>query len=329
MSQGEQALDDRVSLVFNRMSGEYDDLQDLWYSWLFSRLHFLIAKYALADWSPGHRTVLDIGCGTGFQSFLYALTGADVVGIDIADQLLVVAQKKAVHFRAGFPSQLFPEYFNYVTEYKNRISQLLKPRFTSVPANAPRFEVGDAVNLPYENETYDHVNCCGSTLSYIPNHAAALAEIARVLKRGGSFVLEVEAKYNMDLLWTILDAAVFRGALEYHTSARDAFRAAFSGLATHATVRYPFGSPEAPVFMDLKLFVRSALEKELATQGLRVSKYCAIHSITNLIPSTFLDRPRPPESLVRAFTLFARIEEKLPFALPSCSLVLFGNKAGR
>jgi len=329
MLYGEHALNDRVSFVFNRMVGDYDDLQDLWYSWLFSRLHFLIAKYTLAHWSPSHRTVLDVGCGTGFQSFLYALTGAEVVGIDIADQLLVVAREKAAQFRTGFPCQLFPAYFNYVNEYDNRIFKVLMPRFASVSFIPPKFEFGDAVSLPYGSETYDHVNCCGSTLSYVANHSAALAEIARVLKPEGSFVLEVEAKYNMDLFWAILDAVALRGALQYDTSVREALRTAFSGTKSHATIRYPFGGPEDPVCMDLKLFERATLRKELSAQGLTVSKCCTIHSATNIIPSTILDNPQPSRFLVRIFSLLASIEERIPFALPGCSLVFFGRKEGR
>jgi len=33
-----------VAEIFNKMVNEYDDIHDLWYTWLFSRLHFIIEK---------------------------------------------------------------------------------------------------------------------------------------------------------------------------------------------------------------------------------------------------------------------------------------------
>src|SRR4051812_42751634 len=64
--------DDETRCIYNEMVSEYDDLRDLWYAWLFSRLHFLIAENALSQWDDQNRSVLDVGCGTRLQSFLYA-----------------------------------------------------------------------------------------------------------------------------------------------------------------------------------------------------------------------------------------------------------------
>ncbi len=47
---------------------------------------------------------------------------------------------------------------------------------------------------------FDHVDCCGGTLSFIAAYEAALAETQRVLKPGGAFVFEVEARYNPDVI---------------------------------------------------------------------------------------------------------------------------------
>lgn len=318
---------EQTSVVFDHMADEYDDLRDLWYSWLFSRLHLFIARHVLSGWRDDHyRTVLDIGCGTGFQSFLYALTGAEVLGIDIAEELLAVARAKAGRFQKRFPCPLFPAHFNHVIEADLDIAEILAPRFMSTPLTSPRFEFGDAASLPCKSETYDHVNCCGSVLSYVSNYSAALAEIARVLKPGGSFVLEVETKYNFDLLWTILDAVVARGAFQFDVGVRDAFRPAFSRLKAHETVRYPFGAPQKPVYMNLRLFVGRTLKRELSALGLKVSKCCTIHSITNFLPSTLLDNPNPSAFLASTFKLLSRIERGIAVPLPGCSLVLFGRK---
>jgi ubiquinone/menaquinone biosynthesis C-methylase UbiE len=316
----------KVSYLFDQMAEEYDDLRDLWYAWLFSRLHFLIAKHVLSGWTGKKQRVLDVGCGTGFQSYLYALTGADVSGVDIAQELLAVAREKGGTFRRRFPFPLFPSHFDFVTDYNRRIGNILQPRFSAVPLAVPTFQTGDATRLPFADESFDHVNCCGSTLNYIDDHNLALAEIARVLRPGGSYVIEVDAKYNLDLLWPAIDATLLRGRLGYETTVRDAFGDLFSKVQSHITIQYPFGEVSDPIYMDLKLFERSTLLRELKSYGLLTERKASIHSITNLIPSTLLDTAKPSHLLKSTFNLLADAEEHIPFYLPGCSLVLFGTK---
>jgi ubiquinone/menaquinone biosynthesis C-methylase UbiE len=316
----------KVRYLFDQMAEEYDDLRDLWYSWLFSRLHFLIAKNVLTEWIDLKNDVLDIGCGTGFQSYLYAITGARVTGIDIAQELLTVAREKGVTFRGRFPISLFPSHFDFVTEYDRKISDILQPRFGSAEITIPTFRNCDAIDLPFDNNSFDHINCCGSTLNYIDNHNEAIAEMARVLRPGGSYVIEVDAKYNLDLLWPILDSTVLRGRLGYEVTTKEALHSLFSGLRSHITIDYPFGEINNPVYMDLKLFEKRTLLKELKTFGLSCYRTESIHSITNLIPSTILDTAKPSGPLKGAFDVLANIEANIPFYLPGCSLVVFGTK---
>src|SRR6266508_3273056 len=114
----------QVAHILNDMQAEYDDLRDLWYAWLFSRLHFLIVKYWLPTRDGTSAKVLDVGCGTGFQSFLYAACGAEVIGIDIADALVEVAREKAQRFRLRWPLSLFPAHFDFVERYNRLITRL-------------------------------------------------------------------------------------------------------------------------------------------------------------------------------------------------------------
>jgi len=317
--------DERVRYIFNQMSEEYDDLRDLWYAWLFSRLHFLISKHVIAQWEPTPRKVLDVGCGTGLQSFLYALSGSEVTGIDISDELVGVARRKAEFFRKEFPCSLFEPHFPFVSRYDRRVAALLSPKFESLAYTPPIFGCADAVQLPYEDNSFDHVSCCGSTLNFIDNYQKALKEISRVLKPGGSFALEVDAKYNFDLLWTVLDPVLF-GAMHFETTLQEALGALFSSPKAHIAVQYPFGNDENPVYMDLRLFTRKGLVEDLAACSLKSEQVFSIHSITNLIPSTFLDDANPSGKLVRLFAVLAWIEERLFFYVPGCSVVIFGRK---
>ncbi len=56
-----------ISEIFSELSYHYDDISDLWYEWLFSRIYYIIAKEVKNKFQS--KEVLDIGCGTGFQSF--------------------------------------------------------------------------------------------------------------------------------------------------------------------------------------------------------------------------------------------------------------------
>lgn len=76
--------------VFDGTADEYDEIWEFpWYAWLFARLHTLIFHNIIRPYAP--QMVLDVGCGTGFQSFLYAAFGARVVGIDVSPRMIHIA----------------------------------------------------------------------------------------------------------------------------------------------------------------------------------------------------------------------------------------------
>ncbi|SRR6266542_2694442 len=91
------------------------------------------------------RRALDLACGTGDIAFGLASRGMRVVGLDITHRMLVLAVAK----RQGVP-----------------------------------FVVGDMLALPFPARTFDVVTT-GYGLRNVPDIAAAIAEIARVLKPGG------------------------------------------------------------------------------------------------------------------------------------------------
>ncbi len=100
---------------------------------------------------PGER-VLDVACGTGVIARLAAEavgpTGL-VTGIDLAPDMIAVA------------------------------------RATPAPAEPPvDWHVGDATTLPFPDDTYDAV-LCQMGLMFMPDRAAAVAEMRRTLVPGG------------------------------------------------------------------------------------------------------------------------------------------------
>ncbi len=311
-----------VKKTFNSMAAEYDNISDLWYSWLFSRLHYLIASKVLNKNYP--EKILDIGCGTGFQSFLYASAGCEVYGIDIAEELIEVAKYKISNFNPQ-KIELFPPYYNYVIRYNKILNNFFKNngRFNNyIP---PKFYVGDAMNIQYNDEDFDHINCCGSTLSFIPNYKKAILEMARVLKKNGSFIVEVENRWNLNLLWYLLDP-LFRNRYGLNNNLKDGLRILTKKFTQNMWTNFQFGEKENPVNMKLNLFSSYSLKRDLLSFSLKVDKKWTIHSITNIIPCSLLDCLKPSRKLISRFNFLAKLEEKLFFRMPGSSLVMYGHK---
>ena len=97
--------------------------------------------------------VLDVGCGTGVVALLLSEMGHDVNGVDISEGMLKKANEKINAF------------------------------------NLPiEFTLGDAENLPFENELFDTV-INRHLLWTLPNPKNAISEWRRVLKPGGKIVI--------------------------------------------------------------------------------------------------------------------------------------------
>ena len=109
------------------------------------------AGYLLQHLEPGFR-VLDFGCGPGTISV--GLAGAvdpgEVHGIDVAASQIEMARAAAAAGGHG---------------------------------NAT-FHVGDVTALPFEDDYFDAAHC-HAVLMHVPDTAAALSEVRRVLKPGG------------------------------------------------------------------------------------------------------------------------------------------------
>src|SRR5687767_7324076 len=152
--------------LFDAMAEDYDTLEP-WYEHLYAVLHPLVLS-ALAPRSSARRPrALDAGCGTGFQTTLLERLGYESHGVDISGRLLAVARRRLA---------------------------------------ASRFALASVEALPFADRSFDAIACCGSTLSFVDDPAAALRELARVLKPGGRVVLECEHRFSLDLAWTLVSA---------------------------------------------------------------------------------------------------------------------------
>jgi SAM-dependent methyltransferase len=237
---------DDVTRVFDDMAADYEELEP-WYEHLYARVHAILRATLDHPALSGGAIALDAGCGTGFQAAVLDALGYRTHGIDLSSALLAVARQR-------------------------------RPRVA--------FVRGRLEALPYAGGSFDAAACCGSTLSFVADPAAALREIGRVLRPGGRLLLEVEHKWSLDLGWMAASAAA-GDALGYGVSARTLWRALARPLRESCVLPYPgYGA--------LRLFTAAELGDLLAAGGLAPARTWGIHSVTGLLPSTVLHRRRLP-----------------------------------
>ncbi len=126
--------------------------------------------------------ILEIGCGTGGTSCLIAERyGSEVTGVDLSAEMIEGAKKRAA-----------------------------KKQLKNV-----RFEVADAHELPFEDETFDIV-IAESATALIPDRPKTLAEYNRVTKKGGKvgsidlFILPDAPEMVQELINEVIIGAVGR-----------------------------------------------------------------------------------------------------------------------
>jgi len=124
--------------------------------------HVLAAMRGLADWAG--RTIVDLGCGTGFWLPIYAADAGKVIGIE-PDPALRAAASRRVANLAPRPGPRTPE------------------------ASLPTVDMlaGSAEHIPLADCSVDVVH---ARFAYFfpPGTDAGLAEVLRVLKPGGRLV---------------------------------------------------------------------------------------------------------------------------------------------
>lgn len=127
--------------------------------------------------------ILDAGAGFGRHAYAAARCGAKVVALDYASEEVATT-------RATFAAML-------------EAAEI-------APANYVGACRGDATGLPFADETFDHV-VTSEVLEHIQDDVAAIAELARVLKPGGSLGVTVPSTWPERVNWLLSD--------EYHAPA--------------------------------------------------------------------------------------------------------------
>jgi SAM-dependent methyltransferase len=138
----------------------------------------LTVRYPWLDVREGD-LLLDLGCGAGRHAFESLRRGCRVVACDYS-----LAELKDVG--------------GMFVAIEDAEAATLPARAWGGCAN------GDATRLPFRDNTFDRI-IAAEVLEHIPDDEAAMAELCRVLKPGGTIAITVPAWLPERLCWAITD----------------------------------------------------------------------------------------------------------------------------
>jgi SAM-dependent methyltransferase len=134
----------------------------------------LTVRYDRLGLKPGDR-LLDLGCGFGRHAFEAARRGARVVAFDYAEAEL--------------------------KEVRNTFGAMAAAGEVD-PASCAGTVQGDATRLPFADGSFDRV-IASEVLEHISDDAAAVRELARVLRRGGTIAVTVPTYVPERICWAL------------------------------------------------------------------------------------------------------------------------------
>lgn len=159
---------EEVEAMFGRIARRYDAMNRLMTGGRDRAWRRVVARQAVMG-GRGHQ-VLDVATGTGDLAIALIAAGAESVdAIDLSDAMLEIGRAKTVPAAGGD---------------------------RTLPI---RFQQADAMRLPFADGTFDAVTVSFG-LRNMPDYAAAVAEMVRVLRPGGRWVCLELTPFRVPLL---------------------------------------------------------------------------------------------------------------------------------
>ncbi|NJD75777.1 MAG: class I SAM-dependent methyltransferase [Candidatus Methanoperedens sp.] len=279
----------KVIDFYNQIAYEYDDTTDEYWKNYYDCLNSIIIE--LFNEKIHGKKILDIGCGSGLQTTLLASLGGNVTGIDITEGLIRLAN------------------------YKIQNQKLDSFCFTS-----------DAESLPFKDNSFDIINCCGSVLDYM-DHKKGIKEIGRVLKPNGILILSFDNCISFELLWIAIDS--FVDIFGYKISIRDIYCKLLNG--SDELINYPHirndGTKE---YIPQRFFSFNQIKKELAKSEINIVYYYGINTLTNIFPFTIASNPNSSKRLKNILCFLTKLDkgliDKIPFNRFGSNIIVVGRK---
>lgn len=153
MTKTNDVSEAKVQEIFNHIAGEYDKVNSL----ISMGTHRKWRSQATKELNPNVNSILDLCCGTGdwtIEILKQVLKNTKVTALDFSEGMLDIAKQKLEK-----------------NNYQGRVD----------------FIQGDAMKLPFEDNTFDAVTI-GFGLRNVPDVSAVLSEIYRVLKPNGKLI---------------------------------------------------------------------------------------------------------------------------------------------
>jgi demethylmenaquinone methyltransferase / 2-methoxy-6-polyprenyl-1,4-benzoquinol methylase len=159
-----------VAAMFDAIAGRYDLLNDILSAGQVRLWRRAVARITGAG--PGDR-VLDLAAGTGTSSVTFTAAGADCVACDFSLGMLRAGQSRLAPRQPPGPHA--PARQQHGRQQHDRQGRLA-------------FVAGDALRLPFRDESFDAVTISFG-LRNVADPGAALAEMRRVTRPGGRLVV--------------------------------------------------------------------------------------------------------------------------------------------
>lgn len=168
--QGEQKDEQKDGQIsfFAKFSTTYDkEVADSPYFSTFDRV--VLGRWIRNNLKPG-QCVLDVGCGSGVQSIAIAKQQINVVGVDLSEEMLVIAKRKVDELG--------------IAQYVDLV-------------------VGDAENISLRNDVFDAYFMVG-TLHHVKSPEMVVKSATEKIKKGGSVFTSDNHKSDVRFLFDLL-----------------------------------------------------------------------------------------------------------------------------
>jgi demethylmenaquinone methyltransferase / 2-methoxy-6-polyprenyl-1,4-benzoquinol methylase len=170
-----------VAAMFDAIAGRYDLLNDILSAGQVRLWRRTVARITGAG--PGNR-VLDLAAGTGTSSLTFTATGADCVACDFSLGMLRAGRARLAG-AGGPPTARMKGDGEVGGGHRGRPAGVSRG---VVPPGRLSFVAGDALRLPFRDESFDAVTISFG-LRNVASPGTALAEMRRVTRPGGRLVV--------------------------------------------------------------------------------------------------------------------------------------------
>jgi len=194
-----------------------------------------------------------------------------------------------------------------------------------------KYIVGDAEYIPFPDEYFDVVFCCGDVLDYINSEVRALTEMHRVLKPKGLILISVGNRTDLGILWYLV-SLFLPGRLRYNLTPYQVGKLIFGHSKNgHKYVEFPHMKKNRSVeYVPIRSYTYYEIKRIFKILNIKMRFYYGFHVITNLLPYTIVSDEKCSQFFRSIARFLVRLDEKIidkpPFNRLGSHLLFIGEK---